>query len=193
MHRSLGHRIAIVAVALVISAGIVAADAARTAPRPPLDPRNAPLAFSLGRWICHGQYETVPPFTVAHAVIATFHVTPEVAGEWITGDYDEFASSNGFVLSLDDSFAIDPFVPGAGLRTFVDSTSGQFQGGFAIEGDRFEFSGTYVLAHTPVPFTETLVKLSDRVFTTEARVVLGGAPTVFHRQRCVKVSDRASD
>lgn len=165
---------------LILSSIAIATVAHDAAAEPPA------LRWMVGDWTCFGTYETTP-VTVAHTVTASFHVAPSAGGAWVTGSYAEFQSSNGALLALEDSFSIDPFVPGAGLRTFIDSQSGQFRGGFAIIGAAFEFVGDYLFAHQAFPYSETLTRAeNDTVFTTEARVSVGGPPVVFHRQRCVR-------
>jgi len=143
---------------------------------------TSPLAALAGDWLCEGTYEDLPPFVVAHTVEATFHVAPSVGGLWLTGNYNETSSSDGVQLAIDDSVTLDPVVPGAGIRTFLDTQTGQYQGGFTIAGEKMEHSGIYTFAHQQFPFTETWA-VSDSVFTTEARLVLG-VPLVFHRQHC---------
>lgn len=153
--------------------------------------RNTPIKWSLGDWTCTGRYFD-SPFTQAHTVTASFHVAQDVGDTWFTGHYQEVQSSNGQLMAIVDSFTMDPFVTtGGGLRSFIDSNTGQFVGGLQVVGTtEITFDGTYTVAHQAVPFREDLQRENDATgvttaFSTSSEVILGGQAVVFETQRCV--------
>lgn len=167
-----------------------------------LNPRLAPLAFTLGVWDCAGEYEDAPPFTVKHFNSATAVFAPSVGGEWITARFDEFADpQNPLPAHTIDHLTIDPLNPGQDgswnvLRSLIDDKSGQLEGRAVLRPGVLEFSGTYLIGLLPVPFHETVTQAPDRnSFVSVASIdnpFAGGARQVFLTERCVRRSAQRS-
>lgn len=167
----------------------------------PPPPQLAPLGYLLGNWTCSGTYLDVSlgvqPITVAHTSQALFHVGLGVGNAWIVGQYTETqpAGSNPLTapISVLDSLSINPF--GVGVRSFVDSHTGQLEATFVIGADGgIEWDGTYTLVlPAPLPpialhFTEHLTRgAGDATFDIDSRLDVGAGPQTFQTQHCIRL------
>lgn len=180
-------------------------DIATSAVTDSVPPNLAPLAWNIGTWRCAGHYETVPPFTKAHDDKATFVIRQATGGVWLDGQYVEQSVTSGFTpIAISEHYTLAPTSPTnpalAGRRHFEDSNLGGFDGTFLVNSSdggavHVEFTGTYSVLGTSVPFTESVdrpipIGTVDS-FTTESRVILPVGvngmlePVVFHRQKCI--------
>src|SRR5262249_19598276 len=123
----------------------------------------------------------------AHPVKVSFPIVKDVAKSWLTGKYAEKKTDlNPLPVTRVEHIAVDPATE-HGVRVAIDNNIGRIETSFdGYYGAVVTYTGTYTVAGVTLPFGQTVTRINNNKFTSEATLDLGAGPQVFGQLTCTK-------